>query len=158
MTTTTPQDNKKHYYTLLQLGKTQLGWDDEFYYEVWLPQQGAQKKNGRYSATTLSLRQLAKAVAVMKTLGFKVKSTRKYAHDNPDWRRPRIDKLTAIWCTLADAGVVTSREQTALEHWCSRYTKKDRLQWATSNDLNRCIEALKQWAKRSGVDIPDESV
>jgi phage gp16-like protein len=148
-----PVDNRQHYYTLLALGKAQLEWDDQFYYGIWLPMQGATKKDGRYSATTLSIGQLAQAVQVMKGLGFKVKPKRKLTHDMPDFRTPRIAKLNALWLAMAEAGVVTDKSQVALEAWCKRYTKKDRLQWAGSNELNTCIEMLKQWASREHVPL-----
>lgn len=66
-------DQRKKFYSLLQLGKQYFGWDDEFYYGIWLPMRGATKKNGKYSASTLSIRQLIDAVDELKRLGFKIK-------------------------------------------------------------------------------------
>lgn len=65
---------RKKFYSLLHLGKQYFGWDDEFYYDIWLPARGATKKNGKYSASTLSIRQLIDAVDELKRMGFKVKS------------------------------------------------------------------------------------
>ncbi len=146
-------DNRLRYYKLLRVGKEQLGWDDEFYYGIWLPLQGATLKNGKYSATTLSIGQLSQAVEKMKESGFKPTSKRKLTHANKDWRAPRIAKINALWCALADAEVVKNKSQASCEAWCKKYTKKDRLQWARSADLNQCIEQLKKWAKRAGVDL-----
>jgi hypothetical protein len=92
----------------------------------------------------------------MKDAGFKptrTKAGKKFVHDKDDFRSKRIAKLNALWCALADRDIVTNRSQTALEHWCKKYTKKDRLQWASSADLNTCIEQLKQWSKRLGVAV-----
>lgn len=146
-------DNRQRYYTLLAIGKEQLQWDDEFYYGIWLPMQGATLKDGKYSASTLSIGQLSQAVERMKDSGFKPKAKRKLTHDQPDWRSPRIAKLNAVWCALAEAGVVEDKSQVALERWCRRYTHKDRLQWAGSKELNTCIEQLKQWAARTNVQL-----
>ncbi len=146
-------DNRLRYYKLLRVGKEQLGWDDEFYYAIWLPRQGATLKNGKYSASTLSISQLSQAVEKMKESGFKPQSKRKFTHGNKDWRAPRIAKINALWCALADAGVVKDKSQAACEGWCKKYTKKDRLQWARSADLNQCIEPLKKWAGRVGVEL-----
>lgn len=148
-------DNRKRYYTLLSVGKTQLGWDDEFYRGIWLPMQGATLKNGRYSASTMSIWQLSAAVERMKESGFKPTSKHQYTHDKKDWREPRIAKVNAVWCALFDAGEVKDKSQSACEHWCKRYTKKDRLQWAGSAELNTCIEQLKMWAKRVGVELKE---
>lgn len=158
----TPVDNRSRYYQLLAIGKTQLGWDDEFYYGIWLPMQGATRKDGRVSATTLSIGQLCQAVEVMKGLGFRPtgkacpergrRGGKKFTHDQ-DWRKPRIGKLNALWLAMAAAGVVKDKSQDALERWCKRHHKKDRLQWASSTELNRCIEQLKAWASRCGVEL-----
>ena len=68
-------DQRKKFYSLLQLGKQFFGWDDEFYYGIWLPMRGATLKNGKYSASTMTIRQLIDAVDELKRMGFKVKST-----------------------------------------------------------------------------------
>ena len=70
-----------------------------------------------------------------------------------DWRAARIAKITALWCALADAGVVRGRGESAMVKWCARLTHKARLEWASSNDLNQCIEGLKDWAQREGVKL-----
>ena len=148
-------DNRARYYQLLSIGKAQLNWDDEFYRGIWLPLQGATKDaEGRYSATTMTIGQLCQAVERMKDSGFKPtgKAGKKFTH-NDDWRKPRIAKLNAMWMSMAEAGVVQDKSQDALEHWCKRHHKKDRLQWASSQELNTCIEQLKQWAQRRGVEL-----
>lgn len=150
-------DNRNRYYRLLSVGKKQLAWDDEFYYGIWLPLQGATLKNGKYSASTLSIGQLSQAVEKMKESGFKPTSKRKFTHENKDWRAPRIAKINALWCALADAGKVDDKSQAACEAWCKKYTQKDRLQWSQSAQLNQCIEQLKQWARRVGVKLEPAS-
>lgn len=150
-------DNRKRFYTLLSVGKSQLGWDDEFYYGIWLPMQGATLKNERYSASTMTIGQLSMAVERMKESGFKPTSKRKFTHGNKDWRAPRIAKINALWCALFDAGIVHHKDQVYCEKWCQRFTKKDRLQWAGTVELNMCIEQLKQWAKRVGVELKESS-
>lgn len=150
-------DNRLRYYKLLRVGKEQLGWDDEFYYGLWLPLQGATLKNGKYSASTLTIGQLSRGVERMKDCGFKPTSKRKFTHDNKDWRAPRIAKINALWCALADAGKIEDKSQSACEAWCKRYTHKDRLQWSQSAQLNQCIEQLKKWAERVGVTLETAS-
>jgi len=145
------QDNRQHRYTLLAIGKVQLGWDDEFYRGIWLPMQGATLKNGKYSASTMTDQQLSQAVETMIRSGFKPESKKgKFTHAQ-DWRKPRIAKLNAMWMAMADAGAVEDRSQDALEIWCKRHHKKDRLQWASSDELNTCINQLKAWGNRANV-------
>ncbi|MGZ8153054.1 MAG: regulatory protein GemA [Methylovulum sp.] len=148
--------NRTRYYQQLAIGKDQLGWDEEFYRGIWLPLQGATKDaGGRYSATTMTIDQLCQAVERMKDEGFKPTGNggKKFTHDKKDWRAPRIAKLNAMWLAMAEAGVVKDKSQDALETWCKRYHKKDRLQWASSQELNTCIEQLKAWAMRCHVKL-----
>lgn len=119
---------------------------DENYREL-LHSHGASKKDGKYSATTMSVAGLIQAVGEMRRKGFKPRA------GGGDWRQPRIEKITALWITLADAGVVRDRSETAMTRWCSRITRKTRLEWATSYELNACIEGLKEWAQRERVPI-----
>lgn len=138
------------YYTLLRVGKQQLNMDDDTY-RYFLEAHGATRKNGRISATTMTTGELVAAVEDMKKLGFT--PVRKSALSTSNWRQPRIKKITALWCTLADAGVVTNRSEEAMQAFCKSVMKSDKLQWANPYDLNNCIEALKAMADRNGVEL-----
>ena len=147
--------NRNHYYALLQLGKKQLAMDEDTYRD-FLVVYGAKEKEGRISASTLHIGDLVKAVSAMQTLGFRpVRRTNVARLSN--WRLPRIKKITALWCALADAGVVHDRGEAAMEKFCVGMMKADHLRWATSDDLNKCIEALKSWARREDVAIEGDS-
>lgn len=145
-------ENRNRYYKLLQVGKKQLGMDEDTY-RCFLLTQGAKGKAGYVSATTLSIGQLSTAVEAMKKKGFRPKPKRGSVGRISDWRKPRIKKITALWCALADAGVVRNRSEAAMVTWCATLTHKPRLEWAISADLNACIEALKDWAHREGVRV-----
>jgi len=140
-------DNRKNYYTLLQVGKAELGMDDEFYYGIWLPMQGATLKNGKYSATTMSIGQLCKAVEVMKDLGFKVKhkkdsSVRKLADD------AQSKKIRALWLEMHGQGIVRDPSEASLNKYVKRLTGVEVLQWLDTKQASGVIEALKEWQKR----------
>lgn len=140
-------DNRKHYYTLLQVGKAELGWDDEFYYGIWLPMQGATLKNGKYSASTLTIGQLCQAVEVMKGLGFKVKykkapSARKLADD------AQSKKIRSLWLSMHDEGIVRDPSETSLANYVKRLTGVEALQWLDTRQASGVIEALKKWQGR----------
>lgn len=146
-------NNKNKCFTLLAIGKSQLGWDDEFYRDVFLVNHGATKKGGRVSASTMDINQLHHALESMRRSGFKPKKQSKPS--STDWRIARIKKITALWFALHKAGIVRDSSELAMQRWCSTLTKKAKLEWTQSADLNNCIEALKSWAKREHVELDD---
>lgn len=137
-------------YQLLAVGKRELGWDEDLY-RLWLEQQGAKAKDGRISATTLSMKQLFAALEDMRRKGF----TPKRLGSNLNtvaWRKRMIAKLNAMWCELADAGHVRNRSEQAMAAWCCNQVKGlQRLEWATPQQMNAAIEALKGWCTRVGL-------
>jgi phage gp16-like protein len=145
-----PVDNRKKYYTLLQVGRAQLDWDDEFYYGIWLPMQGATLKDGKYSASTLSNVQLFQAVEVMKKMGFRVKSAD--ANGNKI-NRPLADdaqskKIRALWLEMHGQGIVKNPSEASLCTYVKRMTKVDALQWLSVAQASTVIEGLKKWQVR----------
>jgi phage gp16-like protein len=142
-------DNRKNYYTLLQVGKDQLSFDDEFYYGIWLPIQGATicPKKRRYSASTMTIAQLSTAVEEMKRLGFKVKSrkdtsTRKLAGD------AQSKKIRALWLEMHGQGIVRDPSEASLANYVKRLMGVEALQWLTTEQASGVIEALKKWRQR----------
>jgi phage gp16-like protein len=147
-TKTKVYDNRQRLYTLLQVGKQQLGWDDEFYYGIWLPMQGATKNGeGRYSASTLSIGQLFQAVETMKRSGFKVKAVKSGNRNLADDAQSM--KIRVLWLELHAAGIVRDPSEASLAAYVKRQSGVDALQWLDSAQASRVIEALKQWQKRS---------
>jgi phage gp16-like protein len=140
-------DNRKNYYTLLQVGKDQLGWDDEFYYGIWLPMQGATLKDGRYSATTMSIGQLSQAIEVMKASGFKIKH-RKDKSSRPLAGDAQSKKIRALWLEMHAQGIVRNPSEASLAAYIKRLTGVDALQWLSSEQAAGVIEALKKWQQR----------
>lgn len=150
-------DRIKHLQ-LLAIGKQKLGWDDEFYRGIWLPQRGATKDGqGRYSATTLCNVQLWSAVEEMKRLGFKVKPKRNLNGAKPSHRKLADDaqskKIRALWLTLHNAGVVRDPSEASLCAYVKRQTGIEDLHWLSTSQASKVIEGLKQWAKRKDVAI-----
>lgn len=147
-----PFDRNK-FMQLLAIGKQQLGWDDEFYRGIWLPQRGATKdENGRYSATTLSNSQLFSALEAMKALGFKVKPKRTRNGAQPA-ARPLADdaqskKIRALWLELHACGAVRDPSEAALAAFVKRQHGVEALQWLSTDQASKVIEALKKWRQR----------
>jgi len=144
-------DNRHKFYTLLQIGKVDLGWDDEFYYGIWLPQQGASKKEGKYSASTMTITQLSQAIEAMKRSGFVVKH--KKTNAKPNEKRALADdaqskKIRALWLELHAAGKVRDPSEPSLCAYVKRMTKVDALQWLSTAQASIVIESLKKWLAR----------
>lgn len=149
--------DRNHYYTLLQVGKADLGWDDEFYRGIWLPQMGATPDaNRHYSAKTLSNTQLVRAVEEMKRLGFKVQSKNAAQKPRKGHRKQADDaqskKIRSLWLELHDAGKVRDPSEAALARFVAGQVKSSRgveaLQWLDSHQAGRIIEQLKKWLAR----------
>lgn len=143
--------NRNRLYTLINLGRQQLGWDDALYRSV-LATFGATEKGGKISATTMSVAQLEQVLTHLRKHGFKARSSKSNV---VDWRVPRIRKIQALWLALADAGAIDNPQESAMLRWCESVAGCKRLQWATTQQLNQCIEGLKSWATRAGVKLRD---
>ena len=155
--------DRQRFYTLLAVGRTELGWDDEFYYGIFLPSVGAGKKaDGRYSASTLSNTQLFSAVEALKAKGFKVKSrngNRAAAAAAEGAREARAvlaladdgqsRKIRALWLGLHDAGLVRNPSEESLLAYVKHQTGIDRLEWLSTGQASNLIERLKRWGKRA---------
>jgi len=147
----TQQFDRKHFYTLLAVGKAELGFDDEFYYGIFLPTHGATLKDGRYSATTMSNTQLFTALEDMRTKGFKPKH--KSGNGNGKQSRALADdgqsrKIRALWLELHTAGKVRNPDESALCAYVKRQTGVEALQWLSSDQASKLIESLKKWLSR----------
>lgn len=126
---------------------------NEVDYRYILRDCGAKLVDDKYSATTLDIAGLINAMDEMKKRGFVPLSRGARSARNNTWRKPRIDKITALWCRLADAGVIHNRSDAGMQRYCMRITKKSKLEWASSDDLNACIESLKSMAHRERVKL-----
>ena len=148
------QDAFRHrLYRLLVVGKRELHMEEDSY-RAMLERHGASLIGDKYSATTMTIDGLKAALDEMRAKGFAPQG--KTLAGATDWRKPRIAKITAIWCALADAGVIRNRGEAAMVKFCARITGKARLEWAESEDLNACIQALRAWAKNTGVKLEEK--
>ena len=155
METYQQQKQRMRYYKLLAVAKRELHMSEEEY-RCLLQKHGAKEVDGKCSATTMDLPGLSFAFNEMEDRGF-VRLSRgaraERGDTRKDWRKPRIKKITALWCTLSDAGVIRNRSETAMQKYCARITNKAKLEWASGNDLNKCIESLKSMAQRERVKL-----
>ena len=68
-------------------------------------------------------------------------------------REPQARKIRALWLALYGAGVVRNADESALLTYVRRQGQVDRLEWLSVAAASKVIEALKQWCRRTGVEI-----
>lgn len=145
--------NRNRCYTLLQVGKSDLQWDDDFYRKM-LTDFGAKAKAGKISASTMSISQMEQLITHMKRHGFKVKrKPQKLSADMAKRKAAQKAKITAIWCCLHEHGVIHNRSESAMEMFIRRFNGNKPPRWATEGQLSNAIEALKKMAERGDVDL-----
>lgn len=62
--------------------------------------------------------------------------------------RPQMKMARGLWIELHGAGAVRDPGEQALAAFAKRVTGKHQLAWCTARDLNKLIEALKDWRDR----------
>lgn len=148
----TPEERRRALYAQLAVARKRLELDDDAY-RALLARHGARPKAGgdEPSATTMTMQQILDALGELtaKTGGRR----RSALAQATGWRRRRLALITRLWCALAERGAVRDPSEAALGHWARRHTRADALEWANTEALNTCVEALKSWAVRSGAEL-----
>lgn len=139
----------------IHIAKKQLDMDDDTY-RAFL--NTAVKKD---SCSKMSFSELHQVVEAMKKKGFKVKA--KKSSDkagakklSPVSKGRRIDKMRAIWISMAKAGHLNDGSETALLAWAQGEIRRQggipvhSLEWLESqnNVVNKVLEQLKRWDVR----------
>jgi len=127
----------------IHIAKKELQLDDDTYRAILREQCGAD------SARDLSPAKVGRLLAHFKRLGYRVKSPRKSGTTRPLASDPQSKKIRAIWLDLHEMGVVKNPSEVALAAYVKRMAGVDALQFATTAQKHRVIEALKQWRERS---------
>lgn len=141
--------DRNWYYKILRVGMRDLGMSEDAYREMLLG-IGAKLKNGKPSASTMSIPQLERAVSHMKQCGFKPRPSCKRV----DFKDSQIQKCKAIWEKLFEAGVMHKPySEATLSKWAFRITQVNNIRWANSQALSKTIEGLKAAARRERVNL-----
>lgn len=122
----------------------------------------AQYGNGATSSTALSASQRRHLLQHFKACGFQLRP--KAGKTGSDWRRePQMRKLRAMWYRLADVAAVDQPADSAscdqaIETWAKRQLQHetpplDALRFASGQQMNTLIEAMKAWGERVGAEI-----
>lgn len=136
---------------LIHMGKASLALCEDEYRALL-----AGQASGKTSAKDLTWQERKKVLDQMKVLGFKVIPKRKGLGRNED----QMSKLRKLWHNLTAVGAVAQADDlagvdAAIEAWGVRMlsNKASSLRFATSAQMQRLIEAMKQWCARVGADV-----
>ncbi|QJT14979.1 regulatory protein GemA [Aeromonas sp. 2692-1] len=163
------QPDAKRLLKLVQVGRRELGLDEEEYRAL------LEQVTGVRSAKGMSASKLDAVITAMKGLGFKVKGSdkvtgRRSPPSSAKVQAPEVRKLRAIWITMKQDGLLHDGSEDALGSFIRRMTASanggvgiSRAEWLTSAQAERVLEALKKWHIRlmkdailaRGESVPD---
>lgn len=126
----------------IHVARRELALDDNTYRAL------LNRVTGKDSAKTLTAPERAQVLREFERLGWKPKKARRKPKAE-DWRTPRIRLIFRLWYWLYDNGATKSRTPESLLKFCQQHIDAEKLEWATSKELNDCVEALKSWQART---------
>jgi phage gp16-like protein len=128
--------NAKKLVGAIKAGQAFLGWDDATYRATLT------RLTGKNSATRCSLEELQTVKEYMHTAGFP-RQSRKHGR-RPSVPKTREGMLSKVEAQLADAG----RPWSYAEGLAKRMFKRERVDWLTTEELTKLMQALDYDAKR----------
>lgn len=140
-----------HEIKLIQIGRSALGLDDDTYRAML-----ANISGGKTSSKALTPAERQAVLQHMKARGFTIKPKAGAAADTSWQHDPQLRKLRAMWYLLADAGHVdrpadAAACNAAVQAWAVRQLSGQtftHLRFATGDQMNDLVEAMKQWCGR----------
>lgn len=148
-------DLTKHYLQLIAIAKgwaikNLAGWCDETHRDL-LARHGACEIDGRISASSMSMPQLAAALEDYEKRGWP--RVRKFSQDKTTKAKavpPRIAMLVKLWGKLGQAGKVQNASRQALLAFCARQMARNvpDLDSLSVPECQAITEALKAWFAR----------
>ena len=128
----------------IHIAKAQLGLDDETYRAL------VQRFSGGATTSSRDMTPAARQALLdhFRDCGFKrpERSTAKAGGA----KGKQLARLSALWISLWQLGVVQDRSEKALQAFVRRHTGIDSLAWNRAEDLSRAIDCLRSWAVRHG--------
>jgi phage gp16-like protein len=160
----TPRQKDQRYrlYTLLNVGRSKLGMQDEDY-RALLARHGATEREGQVSATTLSIPALENVLDELKAKGFKPTSKTKPRRPQPtnisNASDAQLNLMRHIWGEMGKAGILRDETERGLQAWVRASTRRktgagyERLEFLPHDVAQELIERLKNWAARANVEL-----
>lgn len=134
-----PETRRRRAIAKLHCAKRDLRLDDATY-RTFL-----RELTGKESARDLSESELGTVLDALRKKGFRSPRT---LEPNQRPSAPQERLALALWGELRRLGAVEDGSERALRHFAARLTGVSAMAWADASQMNRTIEALKQWLKR----------
>ncbi|MCL1048436.1 regulatory protein GemA [Shewanella abyssi] len=159
--------SSKRLFTLINIAKTQLQLDDGLYRSM------LKHATGKESLRAMNLSELEQALECFKQKGFKptrvgtslnspkkgIKPAVKGKRLSPQSGNTKvaiIDKIRAVWITMANHNIIQDASETALDSYARRMTKSqqqvDSVAWLNPQQAKRVLESLKNWHRRELIE------
>lgn len=148
-------DLTKHYLQLVAIAKgwataNLSGWCDEIHRDL-LARHGAREIDGRISASTMNMPQLAAALEDYEKRGWpRVRKFKQAGSSATKSVPPRISMMVKLWGKLGQAGKVQNASRQALLSFCARQVSRNvtDLDSLSVSECQAITEALKAWFAR----------
>lgn len=149
-------DLTKHYLQLVAIAKgwainNLSGWCDEIHRDL-LARHGAREIDGRISASTMNMPQLAAALEDYEKRGWpRMRKFKQAGSSATKSVPPRISMMVKLWGKLGQAGKVNNASRQALLSFCARQVAHNvtDLDSLSVQECQAITEALKAWFKRN---------
>ncbi|WNJ96561.1 regulatory protein GemA [Vibrio ruber] len=155
--------NRNQLIQLIHVGKRELALDDETY-RILL-----EAETNKSSCGKMGIKELESVLSAMEAKGFKrrLKNNKqgikkRYSPKSGKARNAEIDKIRAIWITMAKHEFIRDGSETALDAYVRRMTHRnagdgvDHVAWCTDRQAYTILESLKNWHRRVMVDAMNE--
>lgn len=148
-----PRDpQRRRELSAIHVARQQLGLDDETYRDLLFAVAG------KRSSADLDAGERARVIERMRELGFGRKGARQEAHGPKAGfvyhARKEHRLIAALWRDLWLLGEVEDAGPRALDNFVQRQAGVAALRWLAPEEAHAVIQALKDWLKRSGFDLP----
>lgn len=156
---------RKRELGAIHVAKKQLALTDESYADL------LERLTGQRSAKELDAKQRSRVIEEFRRLGWGRGGNTAPSPGSPHAPRRRVGsppspapgscrggegkqlrKIRALWLSLHHLAEVDDPSETALEHFATTLTKKDRMAWSDASALVWVTEALLDWCQRKGYD------
>lgn len=119
-----------------------------------------ERVTGKASTSDMGARDFIKLMDELKERhGWKPRPRQpKRAGDRPLAAHPQAAKMRALWLALYHLGYVRNPAEDALAAFVKRQTGVAALQWVTSAQANKVIEALKDRCRLEGFTVPADEL
>jgi phage gp16-like protein len=104
----------------------------------------------------MCVKELEQVIEHFKSVGFKVKTRKRYSPKTADNTLGEVAKIRALWITMYKAGFVKDGSEQALDKFITRSLKAPQgisyhASFLKQDQARFVVEILKQWQKRVGI-------